>query len=158
MVTRIKTIKNVNITVPNSIILNNHIVNYSTSALEEGVILHTSVTIGYDVPWDKVHSLLIDSARKTSLILDQPSPFVLQTALEDFYVAYELNAYTHTPSAMSKIYSDLHQNIQDNFKNEKVEILSPHYKAIRSGSEMAFSIGGGDKKAQVGPIKVSTDC
>ena len=99
LVTHIRTIKNEDITVPNAMVLNTHIVNYSARAREEGLILHTSVTIGYDAPWRTVHELLIDAARKTPCLLVTPAPFVLQTALNDFYVTYELNAHTDDPRA-----------------------------------------------------------
>jgi small-conductance mechanosensitive channel len=115
LVTRVRTIKNVVITIPNALVLGSHIINFSTSAQDSGLILHTTVTIGYDVPWRKVHELLIAAARSTEHILENPASFVLQTSLDDFYVSYELNAYTDKPNMMAKIYSELHQNIQDKF-------------------------------------------
>jgi small-conductance mechanosensitive channel len=138
LVTRIRTTKNVDTTVPNAMVLASHIVNYSSSALQRGVILHTTVTIGYDVPWRTVHTLLISSATTTEGILEEPKPFVLQTSLDDFYVSYELNAYTDQPNAMSQIYSTLHQHIQDRFARAGVEIMSPHYRADRDGSAIAL--------------------
>ena len=115
-------------------VMANHIVNFSAQAKEEGVLLHTTVTIGYDVPWPKVHELLIGAARKTDDILDDPEPFVLQTSLDDNYVAYELNAYTRRPSSKQRIASDMHAFIQDAFRDAGIEILSPHYRAHRDGS------------------------
>jgi small-conductance mechanosensitive channel len=109
-------------------VLSSHIINYSAAALEGGVILHTTVTIGYDTPWRQVHELLRAAAGKTDGLLTDPHPFVLQTALSDFYVAYELNAYTEQPNLMAQIYSDLHQNIQDAFQEAGVQITSPHYE------------------------------
>ncbi len=136
LVTRIRTIKNVDITIPNSLILGAHIINYSASALTTSpLILHTSVTIGYDAPWRAVHELLKKAALATRNILSDPEPFVLQTALNDFYVTYELNAYTGAPNQMATIYSDLHQNIQDTFNAAGVEIMSPHYTQIRDGNK-----------------------
>lgn len=135
LITRIRTPKNVDITVPNAMVLSSHIINYSSTAKEGGLILHTSVTIGYDAPWRQVHQLLIAAAEGTDGVLAKPEPFVLQTALDDFYVKYELNAYTSSPNAMARIYSDLHQNIQDRFNEAGVEIMSPHYRAERDGSE-----------------------
>ncbi len=134
LVTRIRTIKNVDITIPNAMVLGSHIINFSSSAKERGLILHTGVTIGYDVPWKKVHELLINAARASQHVLAEPAPFVLQTSLDDFYVSYELNAYTDQPGIMAKIYSELHQNIQDKFNEAGVEILSPHYGAMRDGN------------------------
>ena len=137
LVTRIRTIKNVEITVPNAMVLANHIINFSAGAKSRGLILHTQVTIGYDAPWRRVHEALIAAARATPDILEQPPPFILQTALDDFYVRYELNAYTKKPNLMANIYSDLHQNIQDQCNEAGVEITSPHYSALRDGNATA---------------------
>ncbi|MCB0481444.1 MAG: mechanosensitive ion channel family protein [Flavobacteriales bacterium] len=133
-VTRIKTPKQEYITVPNSNILSNNVVNYSTSKERDGIILHTTVTIGYDVPWRKVHEALIESALRTTDINNEPKPFVLQTSLDDFYVSYELNAYSDDPNEQAGIYSELHQHIQDVFFESDIEILSPHYRAARDGN------------------------
>jgi len=138
LVTRIRTIKNVDISIPNAMVLSSHIINYSSSAQEHGLILHTGVTIGYDAPWRQVHELLIAAACDTEHILKEPKPFVLQTSLDDFYVSYELNAFTDQPLFMARIYSDLHQNIQDKFNEAGVEIMSPHYGAMRDGNSIAI--------------------
>lgn len=131
LVTRVRTAKNADITIPNSMVLGSHIINYSSSAQ---LILHTTVTIGYDVPWRQVHELLIAAARATDRIMVDPKPFVLQTALNDFSVSYELNAYTDAPSSMASVYSALHANIQDRFNEAGVEIMSPHYSTLRDGN------------------------
>ncbi|HVI49308.1 MAG TPA: mechanosensitive ion channel family protein [Chitinophaga sp.] len=134
LVTRLLTTKNEEITVPNASILNGHTVNFTTSSKDDGLILHTSVTIGYDVPWKQVHQLLISAAMATDGILKDKQPFVLQTGLDDFYVAYEINAYTDQSHIMAQTYSLLHQNIQDQFNAAGVEIMSPHYRAARDGN------------------------
>jgi small-conductance mechanosensitive channel len=123
------------ITIPNGKVLNNDIINYSAANADQGLILNTAITIGYDVPWRQVHQLLIDAANSTPSILKDPKPFVLQTSLDDFYVSYELNAYTKDPAWMAKTYSALHQNIQDKFKQAQVEIMSPSYAAFRDGNQ-----------------------
>jgi small-conductance mechanosensitive channel len=134
-VTRLKTFKNEVITIPNGIILTSHVTNLSQEVRKgDGLILHTSVTIGYDAPWETVHHLLIEAANRTQHVLRSPPPFVLQTALNDFYVAYELNAYTDAPEIMPWIYGELHQNIQNTFNEGGVEIMSPHYTQIRDGN------------------------
>jgi len=130
-VTHLRTIKNEEITVPSATILSSNVINYSALARERGLILHTSVTIGYDTPWRQVHALLPLAAARTPRLLKEPEPFVLQTQLNDFYVTYELNAYTDHPNAMIEIYSDLHRNIQDAFNEYEVQIMSPHYLSDR---------------------------
>ncbi|MEQ9467454.1 MAG: mechanosensitive ion channel family protein [Ekhidna sp.] len=134
LVTRVRTTKNEDITVPNSSILTGHTVNYSSSSKSLGLILHTSVTIGYDVSWRKVHELLIEAAVATEGVNVSKEPFVLQTSLDDWYVSYQLNAFTDAPEIMPKIYSELHANIQDKFNEAGIEIMSPHYRAVRDGN------------------------
>ncbi len=136
LVTRVRTIKNVDITIPNAMVLGSHIINYSSSAKKEGLILHTSITIGYDSPWRQIHELLYAAASATNNVLKEPKPFVLQTALDDFYVNYELNVYTDKPNEMANIYSELHQNIQDKFNEAGVEIMSPHVSSLRDGNKI----------------------
>jgi small-conductance mechanosensitive channel len=138
LVTRVRTIKNVDVSIPNAMVLSSHIINFSSSAKKRGLILHTTVTIGYDVPWKKVHELLVSAAKSSENILDTPEPFILQTSLDDSYVSYELNAYTDKPNLMAKSYSELHQNIQDKFNEAGVEIMSPHYSSIRDGNQTAI--------------------
>ena len=135
LVTRIRTPKNEVVTVPNSFIMSSHTVNYSASARDYGLILHSEVSIGYDVPWRRVHQLLIEAALNTPGVTDDPRPFVLETSLSDWYPVYQLNAYVKDASKMPKIYSDLHQNIQDRFNEAGIEIMSPHYFATRDGGE-----------------------
>lgn len=137
-VTRIRTPKNVDVSIPNASVLSNHIINFSTQAKRAGLTLHTKVTIGYDVPWPKVHELLLKAASETNQVEKEPAPFVLQTSLNDFYVEYELNATTREPSNKQQTYSDLHAHILDAFNQAGVEILSPHYKAQRDGTELAI--------------------
>jgi small-conductance mechanosensitive channel len=131
---KIRTIKNEQVIVPSLLALNNSMINYSAETRARGLILHTTVTIGYDAPWRRVHELLEHAAERTEDILKDPKPFVLQTSLNDFFVSYQLNAYTDKPARMAQIYSDLHQNIQDTFNQGGIEILSPHYTQVRDGN------------------------
>jgi small-conductance mechanosensitive channel len=138
LVTRVRTIKNVDIAIPNAMVLTSHIVNFSSMAKQNGLILHTGVTIGYDAPWRKIHELLINAAESTANVLRDPKPFVLQTALNDFYVSYEINAFTDQASVMAQTYSELHQNIQDKFYEAGVEIMSPHHFGVRDSNRAAI--------------------
>uniref|UniRef100_UPI0040293861 mechanosensitive ion channel family protein n=1 Tax=Phocaeicola coprocola TaxID=310298 RepID=UPI0040293861 len=134
LVTRIRTPKNEVVTIPNSFVMSSHTVNFSQSAREYGLIIHSEVSIGYDVPWRKVNKLLIEAALNTPGVVDDPRPFVLSTSLNDWYPVYQVNAYIKDADRLAQIYSDLHQNIQDRFCEEGVEIMSPHYMAMRDGN------------------------
>jgi small-conductance mechanosensitive channel len=135
LVTRVRTTKNEIISIPNSTVMNSHTINYSSDATEKGLIMHSTVTIGYDVPWRDMHQVLIAAALQTPLILKEPAPFVLQTSLDDFYVSYQINAYTRESNKQAMIYSELHQNIQDLCNKAGIEIMSPHYRAARDGNQ-----------------------
>jgi small-conductance mechanosensitive channel len=134
LVTRVRTIKNEVVTIPNSSVLSGNTTNYTIEANEKGLIVHTTVTIGYDIPWKQVHQVLIDAALRVETILKEPTPFVLQPSLDDFYVSYQVNAYTKEANKQATIYSSLHQNIQDVCNERGIEILSPHYRAARDGN------------------------
>ena len=135
LVTRIRTPKNEVVTIPNSFIMSSHTVNYSASAREYGLIIHSEVSIGYDIPWRQTHQLLIEAALNTPGVIDDPRPFVLETSLSDWYPVYQVNAYIKEADRLADIYSDLHQNIQDKFNEAGIEIMSPHYVATRDGSQ-----------------------
>jgi small-conductance mechanosensitive channel len=155
LVTRVRTIKNVEITIPNGMVMGSHIINYSTASQEHGLILNTTVTLGYDISWRLIHETLIKAARATNGILPEPRPFVLQTSLDDFYVSYELNAYTDQPNKMAVVYSDLHQNIQDFCNEAGIEILSPHYKALRDGNPSTIPSDYQPRDYQAPPFQVN---
>jgi small-conductance mechanosensitive channel len=138
-VTRIRTPKNVEVSVPNSSVMSDKVINYSAQARHSGITLHTGVTIGYDVPWTTVQKLLLTAAGATGDIERDPAPFVRLKALDDNYVEYELNATTRRADLRPGIYSELHVNILDAFHSAGVEITSPHYRAVRDGNEPAMA-------------------
>lgn len=133
LVTHINTYKNEDVTIPNANILLGNITNYSNNE-ENKIILHTTITLGYDLPWQTAEKLLLAAANNTALIDKTPAPFVLQKSLDDYYVSYELNAYTTHYKKMPLIYSEIHKNILDIFNDAGVEILSPAYMSARDGS------------------------
>ena len=136
-VTRIRTIENVLVSVPNAALLNSNIGNYSALIRERQtpIVLKTTITLGYDVPWKLVHETLIAAADATSYVLKEPPPHVWQTSLDDFYVSYQLRACTIHPEMLDATYSELHQNLQDYCNQAGIEILSPHYGALRDGNQ-----------------------
>ena len=136
LVTRVKTPKNEIVTVPNSFVMSSMTTNYSSSAQEYGLIIHTDVTFGYEVPWQQVHQLMIQAALATQHIEAEPRPFVLQTKLDDWYVVYQINAYTRHPEYMAAIYSQLHGNIQDIFHAAGIEVMSPHFMGVRQNDQV----------------------
>jgi small-conductance mechanosensitive channel len=114
--------------IPNSVLSSTSMRNLTRRLQEGGLLLTTSVTIGYDTPWRQVVGLLELAASRTDGLLREPQPFVLQTALSDYYVEYLLNVGTQHPSIYKQTLSDLHQNIQDAFNEFGVQIMSPHFR------------------------------
>lgn len=131
--TKIRTPKLVEVTIPNSVLVNHGVRNYSRLAADRGVILHTSVTLGYDAPWRSVHRALLAAAAATAGVRDEPAPFILQTALNDHHVTYELNVHVDDPAARPALLAALHASIQDACNAAGIEILSPIFAVRRSG-------------------------
>jgi small-conductance mechanosensitive channel len=128
LVTHLRTPKNEEVIVPTSSIVGGEVVNYSTLARTRGLILHTTVGIGYETPWRQVEAMLIESARRTAGLLTDPPPFVHQTALGDFAITYEINVFCDAPTRMRQFYTALHQNILDVFNEYGVQIMTPAYE------------------------------
>jgi len=129
LTTRLRSLKNEEVVIPNTAVLNGEVINYSTLAREQGLILHTTVGIGYETPWRQVEAMLKQAAGRTSGLLEKPKPFVLQKELGDFAVTYEVNAYCADPRNMAQIYSALHRNTLDVFNEYVVAIMTPSYEA-----------------------------
>lgn len=127
-VTHLRTIKNEEVTVPNSQILNGDVTNFSSLAATPGLILHTTVGIGYETPWRQVEAMLRMAAKRTVGIVGDPQPFILLIALGDFAITYELNGYIHDPHAIAKIHAELHRHILDVFNEYGVQIMTPAYE------------------------------
>ena len=127
-VTHLRSLKNEEIVIPNSIIMNTHVINYSSLAARHGLILHTTVGIGYETPWRQVEAMLIEAAGRTPGLLREPPPFVLQKSLDDFAVTYEINVYSDKPQAGPRLYAALHRSILDVFNEYGVQIMTPAYE------------------------------
>ncbi|MCC7487329.1 MAG: mechanosensitive ion channel [Burkholderiales bacterium] len=127
-VTHLKTVKNEEVVIPNSTILNNEVVNYSEYARKEGLILHTTVGIGYETPCRQVEAMLLMAAERTAGLKREPAPFVRYEKLGDFAVNYEVNVYCDNAQAMGALYTELHRNILDVFNEYGVQIMTPAYE------------------------------
>lgn len=127
--THLRTIKNEEVVIPNSVIITSEVTNYSSLAKENGLVLHTTVSIGYEVPWRQVEAMLLKAAKRTPGIVASREPFVLQTALGDYAINYELNVYIDDANSMAALYSLLHRNIVDVFNEYGIAIMTPSYVA-----------------------------
>jgi small-conductance mechanosensitive channel len=128
VIIRLRTHKNEYVTFPNSMVLTSSIINYHTSTEEQGLIIYAEITFGYSTPWETIHRLLIDAALKTTHVLREPAPFVLQTALDDFYAHYQINAYIQEINRIPAIYSELFANIQCCFREEGLDMTAAHFR------------------------------
>jgi len=137
-VTRLRTPKNEIVTIPNSFVLAYHTTNHSASAKTYGLIIHINVGFGYEVPWQRVHPLLIEAALKTPKVARHPNPYVLEVDMKDSYAEYQINAYVKEVDQLPKIYSDLRQNIHDLCQEAGLELVLPHYYAQRDGNPVAL--------------------
>ncbi len=126
--THLRSLTNEEVIFPNSHILSNPVINYSAYARQHGLILHTDVGIGYEVPWRQVESMLLLAAERTPGLRTDPPPFVLQKQLGDFAVTYALHAHYDDPQQMMPLHSALHRNVLDVFNEYGVQIMTPAYE------------------------------
>jgi small-conductance mechanosensitive channel len=156
MVTHMRSIKNEELVVPNSVILNSNVINYASLAHRQGLILHTAVGIGYETPWRQVEAMLLMAAERTPGLLREPAPFVLQLSLNDFAVTYELNVYCDQPSEMDRLYTELHRYVLDVFNEYGVQIMTPAYVADPPEPKIVQREQWFAKPADTGaPLKIS---
>jgi small-conductance mechanosensitive channel len=127
-VTHVRTIKNEEVVIPNSQIIGSHVTNFSALTQSNGLILHTTVGIGYETPWRQVEGMLLEAARRTPGLMTEPAPFVFHLQLGDFCVTYELNVYCRDALKMRATYTELHRNILDLFNEYGVQIMTPAYE------------------------------
>lgn len=153
---RIRTRYNEEVSIPNTTVVGSNVMNFSEATRRgEMLILHSTVSIGYDAPWRIVHQLLIEAALATENIEKEPRPFVFQLALNDNYPVYEINAYTKKPSIWLDTYTKLHANIQDKFNEAGIEILSPAYHVNRLSQETTIPPDYRPKSYTPPPIDLS---
>jgi len=120
---KIRTVEGQEVTIPNSVLVSTSTTNYTRL----GMVISSTLTIGYDAPWRQVHALLLQAADRTPNIRKQPEPYVVQRELSDFYVEYTLVARLEDEKRRIESLSILHSQIQDAFNEFGVQIMSPHY-------------------------------
>ena len=129
--TRIHTGTCEEVSLPNGLVFSQPVRNWSRLVKDGKFLLHTAVTIGYGTPWRQVHTMLLEAARRAPGVAQEPAPYVVQTALSDFYVEYRLCAQSNHSAAYrrAEALSHLHAHILDVFNENGVQIMSPHYEA-----------------------------
>lgn len=137
LTTRLMTMGNEQVTIPNSKILTGAVTNYSAHGQGQCVAMSVTATIGYDVDWRTVHKLLIEGASRTKQIINDPAPKVLEQAFGNYSVEYNLRAWTNTSEGIFDIHADLRRNILDAFAEAGIEIMTPAILSHRDASELA---------------------
>jgi small-conductance mechanosensitive channel len=127
--TVLRSVKNELISIPNSQLLGAEVVNYTRKGETDGILVHTRVGIGYEEPQRKVEAMLLEAVGRTAGLKSDPAPFVLRSALADYAVVYEVNAFPDAIDALPRLESDLHANILDVFSENHVQIMTPSYIA-----------------------------
>ncbi|MBF5043095.1 mechanosensitive ion channel family protein [Aggregicoccus sp. 17bor-14] len=150
LVVRLRTLEGMEITVPNSAILQGQLENFTAATRGTGgLVIETSVTIGYDVPWRTVERLLLTAARRTPDLLESPEPVVWQVGLEDFYVRHTLRVAVKAAQRRKEILAALNRSVLDAFFEAGVEIMSPHYVSARDGNLAAIP----PEQRPAGPVR-----
>lgn len=129
LTTQIETLRHEQVTIPNAVIVGNVTRNYSRLKDQGGLRVPAKLSIGYDVPWRQVRAMLQLAAERTSNVLRDPPPRILQTALLDHAVEYTMLVTIAEPTLRPLVLTELHANILDAFNEQGVQIMSPVYEA-----------------------------
>jgi small-conductance mechanosensitive channel len=157
LTTRLMTMGNEQVTIPNSKILTAAVTNYSAHGQGQGVAMIVTATIGYDVDWRTVHKLLIEGARRTEQIITDPAPKVLEQAFGNYSVEYHLRAWTNTSEGIFDTHAELRRNILDAFAEAGIEIMTPTILSHRDASELAVPTELFPSRPQPRGIRITVD-
>ena len=139
-VTRLRTIYNEEITIPNGLVLGGHVVNYSEAAKRGALVLRIEVGLGYEVHWRKIDDLLKAAALQTPGVLPDPPPFVWPKTLDNFAVVYELHVHTDRADKMGRTKAELQRSVLDALHDAGIEIMTPEIHGVRDSSQTALPI------------------
>ena len=122
--TKIRTIRNELVTIPNQSLLQNQIVNYSGFQYLATAI---EISVGYETDKNEVKKLLVEAASNThGTVSDNPKPYVILKRFDSFAAVYELRAYTDRPNEYLKIESDIRENIYELFQRNGINLTTPN--------------------------------
>lgn len=144
METYLRSVKNELVSIPNSKLLASEVTNYSAKLDGKGLLLHTTVGIGYEEPREKIEAMLLEAVGRTNGLKKSPSPFVLMDGLADFAINYQVNAFTTRGSSLPLLLSELHKNIVDVFNENNVQIMTPSYEADTPEAKVAQVVWDGE--------------
>jgi small-conductance mechanosensitive channel len=147
VVTRVRTLTNIEVTIPNSMLLSEAVYNLSAAARADGLIVPVSVIFTYDVPAPVAHGVLMRAASRTDKVLTSPAPFVIQTALNNVSASYELRVFTRECNQLLRLTSELMENVEIEFREAGIDLNIPNITIIRE-SDLLEQTGSAPSWAQ----------
>ncbi len=121
--TRMKTLDNVMISVPNQHLLTSEIENYGKKNM---VRRNCTVTVGYEVSSEQVEKALLDAASKVEGVLKEPKPYVWVTNLHSFSVEYTLYVFISQIRMLPTIDSNLKRTVLDVCIKSGIDLSTPN--------------------------------
>ncbi|HEU4690130.1 MAG TPA: mechanosensitive ion channel domain-containing protein [Vicinamibacterales bacterium] len=129
LATKLRTMRREEVTVPNAVMASERLINYTRLAGTHGMLLSTSIAIGYGVPWQRVQQLLTDAAAATPGVAPEHPPRVLAWELSDFFVNYQLHTHLAAGADRIAVRAELNTRILDVFAAAGVQIMTPHFES-----------------------------
>jgi small-conductance mechanosensitive channel len=121
--TRMKTLDNVMISVPNQQLLTSEIENYGKKNM---VRRNCAVTVGYEVSSEQVEKVLLEAAGKVEGVLKEPKPYVWVTNLHNFSVEYTLYVFISQIRMLPTIDSNLKRTVLDVCRKQGIDLSTPN--------------------------------
>ena len=123
--TKMRTLDNVLISIPNQELLKAEIDNYGKKSI---VRRGCAITAGYDLTTEKVENVLLESAEKllkTNDILKEPKPYVLITKFGNYAIEYTLYTFINEIKRLPKIDSEIKKIVLKTCKQNGIDISTP---------------------------------
>lgn len=120
--TRMKTLDNVFVSVPNQELLRSEIDNYGKKT---NVRRSCSITAGYELDSKDVEKALLEAASKVEAVLKDPKPYVWITRFGDFAVEYTLYVFINRIKRLPEIDVTIKRTVLETCKKHRIDISTP---------------------------------
>jgi small-conductance mechanosensitive channel len=136
--TRIKTLDETILVVPNSVLVKERLVNQSRPT--RAIVTRLEVGVGFDADLAQVRRILTESALALEHVDPQCAPVVLFARFTDYAIVCRLVFWAKDYASQGLALSEAHEQVQRRFREAGVEIACPRRRIIEEGAEASDEV------------------
>lgn len=121
--TKIRTRDNVLLTIPNSVLVTNTVIN--ETGFDPKLRIRIPLSVAYDSDLEKVEKILIDTIAQHKEILKNPKPKVRFRKFDDSAIKLEVLGVINKPVNRGRVIHELIKSIDKRFKKEHISLPYP---------------------------------